>query len=87
MRIRILYQPKSEHASTAERYVIDFQRATGIKPDLINADSPEGSELVRIYDAVQYPAIIVTRDDGQLNKMWQGQPMPLFQEVAAQYRL
>jgi hypothetical protein len=31
---------------------------------------------------VQYPAVIVLKDDGQMQSMWQGEQLPLMREVA-----
>jgi len=82
MKAFILYHPSSEHSRSVEDYVHEFerQRHKGIK--LISLDRPEGADKARLYDIVQYPALVVVREDGQLVKVWQGDKLPLMDEVA-----
>lgn len=82
MKALILYRPNSEFARTVEQYVRDFERQRYKKIELVNIDTAEGAEKARLYDVVQYPALLVLRDDGQFMKMWQGSQMPLMDEVA-----
>lgn len=82
MKAVILYKPDSEFARQAEEFAHDFAHQTPFTVELINVDGPEGDPLAKLYDAVQYPALLVTRDDGGLMKMWQGVPLPLINEVA-----
>ena len=36
-----------------------------------------------LYDILDHPAILVTRDDGSVMQLWQGKQLPLMAEVAA----
>lgn len=82
MKSFVLYRPNSEFARTTEQYVRDFERRKGVRLELVNIDTEEGTQKARLYDIVQYPAILVTRDDGQIMKAWQGEPFPLMDEIA-----
>lgn len=82
MKIIALYRPNSEFARSLEQYAQDFQRQRGEAIELVSLDTPEGTDKARVYDIVQYPAILVIRDDGQLLKDWQGSLFPLMDEVA-----
>lgn len=82
MKAFILYHPSSEHARTVEEYVRDFERQRHTEIKLESLDRPEGTDKARLYDIVQYPALLVVRDDGQLVKEWQGDQLPLMDEVA-----
>lgn len=68
-----------------ETFVRDYQHEghdTG-KLQVVNVDSQEGQGMIQLYGIVQYPAIMALRDDGQLMRSWEGEPLPLMSEVAA----
>mgnify|MGYP001209359697 CR=1 FL=1 len=83
MKALVLYQPKSEHATTVESYVREFVRRTNKMLGLIDAESKHGVQLVELYDVVRYPAVLAIADDGQLLNLWLGEPLPLIDDVAA----
>lgn len=39
--------------------------------------------MARLYDIVRYPAVLATRDNGEMLALWQGEQLPLMNEVAA----
>ncbi len=86
MKMIMLYHPVSGHARQVEEYARDFERVHHQAPELVSLETPEGAQLARVYDVVQYPAIIVTQDDGAHMKQWEGEKLPLMDEVAAQVR-
>lgn len=47
----------------------------------LDLNTRDGAAIASLYDAMNYPAILVTRNDGQLAQLWQGQPLPLVDEV------
>jgi hypothetical protein len=84
MKIVILYHPNQEFAGLAQDFKRDFeQRHQGHKVELASLETVEGAEMAKLYDVVRYPAILVMRDNGALQKLWQDQPFPLMDEVAA----
>jgi hypothetical protein len=84
MRTVILYHPNSEYAGLAEDFKRDYQkRFQAKKIELVSLETVEGSEMAKLYDVVRYPAILVIGPDGALQKLWQDQPWPLFDEVAS----
>lgn len=83
MKVTIVYRPKSEHASVVEAFVHDMARQQNVQPELIDIDSKEGYAMLSLYDITNHPAILVTREDGQLVQHWAGGQLPLMQEVAA----
>jgi hypothetical protein len=84
MRTVILYHPKAEFAGLAEDYKRDFeQRHADRRVELVSLETVNGADMAKLYDIVRYPAILVIASDGQLQKMWQDQPFPLMDEVAA----
>jgi hypothetical protein len=79
-----LYHPNAEFAGLAEDYKRDFeQRHPDRQAELVSLETVEGAEMAKLYGVVRYPAILVIANDGQLQKMWQDQPFPLMDEVAA----
>ena len=85
MRTVILYHPKSEFAGLAEDYARDYRRGHEDRAEieLLSLDETAGSQLAELYDIVRNPALLVIGPDAQLQKFWQDQPWPLFDEVAA----
>lgn len=86
MKALALYRPKSEFARMVEEYARDFERQRGQTIELVSLDTVEGADMARLYGIVQYPALLVIRDDGQLLKEWQGERLPLMDEVASYLR-
>ncbi len=84
MKILILYRPESEHGRQVEEFVHEFQRRHGPRRlEILNLDSRDGIATATLYDIVQYPAILVIQDDGVIQKVWEGDALPLMDEVAS----
>lgn len=82
MKALLLYRTNSETERLARDFASDFERQTGKKIEVMDADSPEGIELSKLYDVVAYPAILARTDDGTLLQLWQGEPLPRISEVS-----
>lgn len=85
MKVVILYHPASEHSRTVEQYVHDFERQRGETIELISLETKEGAVMASLYDIIRYPALLALSDDGQLRKSWEGEQLPLMNEVAGYY--
>lgn len=84
MKLVILYRPKSGYASHVERFAHDFQaRHATAKLELVNIDEREGVATASLYDIMQYPAILALAGDGRLLQLWQGEQLPLMNDVAS----
>lgn len=84
MKVVVLYRPNTDYARSAEDFAREFERRSwNKKVQLLSLDTRDGAALASLYDVVRYPAILAVRDDGQLQQMWQGDPLPLLNEVAA----
>ena len=85
MKVLVLYRPNSEHSSTVESFVRDFehQHDIGNKIEMVSVNTRDGAAMASLYDIWQFPTIMVLGDDGRMLNMWQGQQMPLMDEVAA----
>ncbi len=83
MKILVLYRPDSEFARPVEEFAHDIERQQNVKPELVSLDTREGANMAQLYDIVQYPAILATRDSGEVLQIWAGPQLPLMNEVAA----
>ncbi len=81
MKTVVLYREKSEQARPVEAFIRDFERNTGMKVKKLELDSLEGSKTAELYGIEVYPAILVTREDKELQNMWQGMQLPPVSEV------
>jgi hypothetical protein len=82
MRTVILYHPNSEFAGPSEEFKHDYEaRHYGQKVQLVSLETVEGADMAKNYDIVRYPAILVTDDEGVLQKVWQDRPWPALDEV------
>lgn len=83
MRIVLLYHPESDHSRQVEVFAHDFQKLGHGEVELISLETTQGAELAKLYDIVAYPAVLAIRDSGELLKNWEGENLPLINEVAA----
>ncbi len=84
MKILVLYRPNSEHGRVIEDFIRDYQRNHQADHlEVLSLDTREGSATATLYDIVQYPAIMIVQGDGSVQKIWQGDSLPLMDEVAA----
>jgi len=61
----------------------DFKRRYPLdKLEAVGVDTRDGSALASLYDIVSYPGIVVLREDGTPSMIWQGEALPLIDEVA-----
>ncbi len=84
MKLLIFYRPNSEHARAVETFVHDFQRqyTPSAKIEVLDIDTRDGAAMASLYDVLQYPAFLVTTNDGAFIHAWEGKEIPLMQEVA-----
>jgi thioredoxin-like negative regulator of GroEL len=85
MKVLILYRPNSEHASTVESFVRDFQHQhdMGEKVELVSVNTRDGASTAALYDIWEFPTVVALAGDGHMLNMWQGLPLPLMDEVVA----
>lgn len=82
MRTILFYRPNSEQERQALDYMRDLAAQTGKKIPTMDPDSPTGAEICKLYDVMQFPAILVTDDDGAMQNLWTGENLPTFSEVS-----
>jgi hypothetical protein len=83
MKLLILYRPKSEEARNVESFIHDFKsRHEEGRLEIVDVDSRDGIATATLYDVMRYPAILALREDGSVLKSWEGDTLPLMDEVA-----
>lgn len=83
MKLMVLYRPRSEHGRSVEEFIKEYQKKHGRSVEVLNIDTREGIATASLYDIWQYPAILVLQTDGYVQKIWQGDKLPLLDEVSA----
>jgi hypothetical protein len=89
MKVLVLYRPDSEYASSVESFMRDLRKDYNLTDHdlkVLNYDSRDGAATASIYDIMTQPAILVTGDDGSYIKHWEGNDLPLMQEVIGYIR-
>ncbi len=81
MKVVVLYHPNSEQEGIVQDFVRDYERFKNKKLELISLETTAGSDMARLYDITQYPAFLAISDSGTMQRMWQGNPMPLLDEL------
>lgn len=82
MKVIVVYRNESDHARSVIDFLRDYTRTTGRELEVIDPDTPDGAQFCRTYDIVEYPSVIATSDDGVLQNLWRGLPLPLINEVS-----
>ncbi len=83
MRVVILYQSNSEHERKVLEFAHDYHAAQmDRRVELLDLNTREGAAMAQLYDIVQYPAVLALADNGSLLQFWQGEQLPLMNEVA-----
>lgn len=83
MKVLVLYRSHSDHGREVETYGAEFEhRCAGVKLELQDVDRREGAATASLYDITSYPAVLVLQDNGTASMVWQGQMLPLIDEVA-----
>jgi hypothetical protein len=82
MKAVVIYKQESDHAREVLDYLRDFERQTGHALETLDPETREGAGFCRTYDIVEYPSIVALSDDGVLQNLWRGRPLPTISEVS-----
>ena len=83
MKLTVLWNEQTDYASEVREWLRDFAHDNhGAVVYELDPESREGGDFAGLYDILQYPAVVVTDDDGRLIRLWKGRPMPQIDEVA-----
>ncbi len=82
MKTIVIYKPESEQARVTEDFMRDFTKQTGRSLEVLDPETKEGITTCETYDITQYPTLLALSDDGQMQNMWVGVPLPTISEVS-----
>ncbi|HEX4662688.1 MAG TPA: hypothetical protein VH144_03665 [Candidatus Saccharimonadales bacterium] len=82
MKTLIFYRDLSEHGQPVREFLREFTRQTGKTVEGVDPDSAQGIELCRLYDIVEYPTVVAVDNEGHMQQMWRGLPLPTIMEVS-----
>jgi len=82
VRTVVIYKDESDYSREVTDYLRDFTRQTGHELETIDPDTKEGIDFCRAYDIVEYPSVVALSDDGALQNLWRGLPLPTISEVS-----
>lgn len=82
MRVVILYRNDSDKYPAVRTFLGDFARQyPDRKIEGIDPDSGEGVKIAESYGLMEFPAVMVLTDTGNVVKQWNGS-LPSMSEVA-----
>ena len=82
MRVVVVFKDKTDTTRDVETFIRDFKYQTGHDLESLNPESLPGIDFCRAYDIVEYPSVIAISDDGQMQNLWRGVPLPTMSEVS-----
>jgi hypothetical protein len=82
MKVVVIYKDNTDHAREVIDYMRDFKQQTGHDLETLDPESSEGVSFCRTYDILQFPSVIAISDEGQMQNIWQGTPLPTISEVS-----
>ncbi|MCL5112905.1 MAG: hypothetical protein M1554_00265 [Patescibacteria group bacterium] len=84
MKVVVLYKKNSEHYSSLEEFISKLRQGlegSSVSVEVSSAETREGNAIASIYDIFSFPAILVLRDDGSVQNLWEGPDFPAIDEI------
>jgi hypothetical protein len=82
MRVVVIYKDQTDYTRTVLDYLRDFERQTGHILETLDPDTADGTQFCRVYDIVEYPTVLAISNDGIMQNLWRGLPLPTISEVS-----
>ena len=82
MRVVVVYKQQTDYARRVDEFLVDFKRLTGHDLETLDPEHPDGISFCEAYDIVEYPSIVAIADNGQMQNLWRGLPLPTLSEVS-----
>lgn len=84
MKTVVFYREGMDYSRPVSEFIEMFRRRyPGKEISMKSLDTREGAAEASLHDITQYPAIMVKSDSGSVLQLWQGERLPLIDEVAA----
>lgn len=82
MRVVVVFRDNTDYTRSVTDFLRDFEHQTGHTVETLDPDSLEGIDFCQTYDLVEYPTMIAISDDGHMQNVWTGLPLPTISEVS-----
>jgi fructoselysine-6-P-deglycase FrlB-like protein len=82
MRVVVVYKEQTDYARQVNDSMRDFERQTGRQLELLDPETRAGVGFCQTYDIMMYPTIIALSDEGRVQNIWAGLPLPTISEVS-----
>jgi len=82
MRVAVLYRSNSEHERSVLEFEREYQYRTGRSFIMYDVNTRDGAAMASLYDVMRYPSVLALADDGQMLQLWDGEQLPLINEVS-----
>ena len=81
MKVIVLYHKQSDHIGIVEEFIRDYKRFKGKDLELVSLETQQGADYANLYGITQYPAFLAIAEGGTMQRLWQGIPLPLMDEL------
>lgn len=81
MKVAVLYRSQSEQERPVIELEHEYEHRTGRQLSLYDLNTRDGAAMASLYDVVRYPAVLAMGNDGSLLQLWQGESLPLMNEI------
>lgn len=82
MQVVVVTKDQNDYSHEVSDYLRDFNRQTGHDLKVVDPDTAEGTQFCETYGVVQYPSIVAISNDGVMQSMWSGLPLPTISELS-----
>jgi hypothetical protein len=80
-KVTVLYRGDSEQVRQVTDFDHEYAKRTGRHLSIQDTNTKDGTALAELYGIMQFPAVLATADDGTMLQLWQGEVLPLINEV------
>ena len=85
MKLIVVNKQETEFPREVEDWAREYRSVTGRDVEFVDPETIDGEIFVKTYDLMQYPAILVLRDNGIVSAAWTGLPLPQFDEISSHF--
>lgn len=82
MRVVVVYKEQTDYARQVNDYMRDFKTQTTKDLEPMDPETPAGISFCETYGITRYPTLIAVSEDGIMQNMWVGLPLPTISEVS-----
>lgn len=78
----VIFKDETDYSHDVHDFLRDFERQTGHILETLDPDTADGMHFCHTYDIVEYPTVIAINEEGILQDLWRGLPLPTISEVS-----